>query len=84
MYKRQISTYPKDLAEAIKKSAAGGVGHDRPLVVRVAKAREIVGQPIVDAITGADVAASVKKAQDAYSAFLAEDKYCLLYTSRCV
>jgi len=57
-----ISTYPKDLAEAIKKS------------VRVAKAREIVGQPIVDAITGADVAASVKKAQDAYSAFLAEDK----------
>lgn len=69
-----VSTYPKDLAEAIKASAAGGVGHDRPLVVKVAKAREIVGQPIVDAITGGDVQASVKKAQDAYATFLSEEK----------
>ena len=50
------ATYPKDLAEAIAVSTKTGVGHDRPLVVKVAEAREIVGQPIVDAITGKDAA----------------------------
>ena len=39
------STYPKDLAAAIAVSAKNGVGHDRPQVVKVAEAREIVGQP---------------------------------------
>lgn len=69
-----VATYPKDLADAIKASSAGGVGHDRPLVVKVAKAREIVGQPIVDVITGQDAGETTKKAQDAYAAFLSEEK----------
>jgi multiple sugar transport system substrate-binding protein len=51
------STYPKDLAEAISASAKNGVGHDRPEVVTVGKAREIVGAPIVSTITGADASA---------------------------
>ena len=42
------STYPEDLAEAIAASTKNGVGHDRPEVVKVGKAREIVGGPIVD------------------------------------
>ena len=56
------ATYPKDLAEAIAVSTKTGVGHDRPLVVKVPEAREIVGQPIVDAITGKDAAASADTA----------------------
>ena len=48
------ATYPKDLADAIAVSTKNGVGHDRPQVVKVAEAREIVGSPIVDAITGSD------------------------------
>ncbi|HEX5540289.1 MAG TPA: sugar ABC transporter substrate-binding protein [Micromonospora sp.] len=67
-------TYPKDLAEATAISTANGVGHDRPLVVRVAEAREIVGQPIVDAITGKDAAASADAANEAFQKFLDEEK----------
>ncbi|WP_084328177.1 ABC transporter substrate-binding protein [Intrasporangium oryzae] len=68
------STYPKDLADAIAASTPTGVGHDRPLVVKVAAAREIVGQPIVDAITGKDAAASADAANTAFQTFLDSEK----------
>ncbi|MEV4565435.1 sugar ABC transporter substrate-binding protein [Nonomuraea sp. NPDC049419] len=67
------STFPKDLAEAIAASTQAGVGHDRPLVVKVAEAREIVGQPIVDAITGKDAAAAADAANTAFQKFLDDE-----------
>ncbi len=69
-----IESYPADLAEAIKASQTSGVDHDRPVVVQVAKAREIVGAPIVDAITGKDSGASADAAQQAFQKFLDEEK----------
>ncbi len=68
------STYPKDLAEAISASAKTGVGHDRPQVITVGKAREIVGGPIVSSITGADAAAAADAANDAFQEFLDSEK----------
>lgn len=68
------STYPKDLADAIAVSSKNGVGHDRPEVVTVGKAREIVGAPIVAAITGADSGKAADDAQTAFSKFLESDK----------
>ncbi|GAB3795951.1 sugar ABC transporter substrate-binding protein [Micromonospora zhanjiangensis] len=65
--------YPKDLVEAIKASTQGGVAHDRPVVVKVGQAREIVGQPIVDAITGKDPAAAADTANDAFQKFLDDE-----------
>jgi multiple sugar transport system substrate-binding protein len=67
------STYPKDLADAIAVSTENGVGHDRPLVVKVPEAREIVGQPIVDAITGKDPAASADQANSAFQKLLDDE-----------
>ncbi|HEU5143682.1 MAG TPA: sugar ABC transporter substrate-binding protein [Dermatophilaceae bacterium] len=67
------SSYPKDLVEAIAISTKIGIGHDRPLVVKVAQAREIVGQPIVDTITGKDTAASADTANAAFQKFLDEE-----------
>ena len=67
------STYPKDLVEANAVMAQNGVGHDRPEVVKVAEAREIVGQPIVDAITGKDAAASADAANEAFQKFLDDE-----------
>lgn len=64
--------YPKDLVAAIEASK-DGVGHDRPLVVKVAEAREIVGQPIVDTITGKDAAASADAAHAAFQKFLDDE-----------
>lgn len=67
-------SYPKDLAEAITASAKVGVDHDRPVVAQVVKAREAVGQPIVDSIKGADAAASAETAQKAFQAVLDAEK----------
>jgi multiple sugar transport system substrate-binding protein len=68
------ATYPKDLAAAIAVSTKTGVGHDRPQVVKVAEAREIVGQPIVDAITGSDPAAAADTAQQGFQKILDDEK----------
>lgn len=68
-----ISSYPEDLAAAIATNAENGVGYDRPLVVQVAEAREIVGEPIVVAITGGDVPAAAAQAQEAFQAFLDDE-----------
>ncbi|MDP9695528.1 UNVERIFIED_ORG: multiple sugar transport system substrate-binding protein [Arthrobacter globiformis] len=67
------STYPKDLAAAIAVSAEKGVGHDRPLVVTVGKAREIVGEPIVASITGADASSAADQANTAFQKFLDDE-----------
>ena len=67
------STYPKDLAAAIAMSAENGVGHDRPQVITVGKAREIVGEPIVASITGADSSAAADAANGAFQKFLDDE-----------
>ncbi|MET3767897.1 multiple sugar transport system substrate-binding protein [Marisediminicola sp. UYEF4] len=66
--------YPADLVEAINASFDGGIGFDRPLVISVAKAREIVGLPIVVSITGGDVDAAISEAQDKFQEFLDEEE----------
>lgn len=68
-----LEGFPQDYAEVVQLQAARGVGHDRPLVVRVGEARDIVGAPIVVGIEGGDVAASVQEAHDAFNAFLETD-----------
>ncbi len=68
------SDYPEELLEAIKVNGENGVGQDRPLVIQVAKAREIVGEPIVEAIAGGDVDAAVDKANSAFDEFLTQDE----------
>ena len=67
------ASYPKDLVEAIAASTKDGIGHDRPLVNKVAQAREIVGQPIVDAIAGKDAAAAAETANTAFQKFLDDE-----------
>jgi multiple sugar transport system substrate-binding protein len=69
-----ISTYPEDLAAAIAVSTKNGIGHDRPLVIKVPEAREIVGDPIVVAITGGDSDAAADKANAAFQQLLDDEK----------
>jgi multiple sugar transport system substrate-binding protein len=64
------STYPADLAAAIAVSTKNGIGHDRPLVIKVPEARELVGNPIVVAITGGDSAAAADEANKAFQVLL--------------
>lgn len=67
------ASFPDELVEVINQSAEVGVGYDRPPVVRVAEARDIVGTPIVEGIEGRDVAAAAQKAAEDYAAFLETD-----------
>ena len=67
------STYPTDLAAAFAMRAENGVGHDRPQVITVGKAREIVGEPIVASITGADSSAAADAANGAFQKFLDDE-----------
>lgn len=65
--------FPADLVKVIAASAEVGIGHDRPLVVKVGEARDIVGTPVVEGIEGRDVTAAAAAAQTAYQAFLDEE-----------
>ncbi len=67
-------TYPADLAAAIEVSAENGVGHDRPLVIKVGEAREIVGDPIVVGITNGDVETAADSANEAFQQFLDDER----------
>ncbi len=69
-----IASFPTDLAEAMAASAVVGVGSDRPRVVNVPEAREIVGNPIVVGITGGDAAAAAKEANAKFQAFLDDEQ----------
>ncbi len=69
-----IAPYPADLAAAIAASTKNGVGHDRPLVIKVPESRDIVGNPIVVAITGGDSAAAADKASAAFQKILDAEK----------
>lgn len=68
-----VSTYPADLAETIAIATKNGIGHDRPLVIKVPEAREIVGDPIVVAITGGDSDAAADAANKAFQALLDDE-----------
>lgn len=63
-----------DLVAAIAANSKTGVGKDRPLVVNVAQAREVVGAPIVAAITGGDSAASAEDANKKFQQILDSEK----------
>jgi multiple sugar transport system substrate-binding protein len=69
-----IATYPADLAAAIAISTKNGVGHDRPLVIKVPESRDIVGNPIVVAITGGDSNAAADAASEAFQKVLDAEK----------
>jgi multiple sugar transport system substrate-binding protein len=72
--KAGISTYPADLAAAIAVSTKNGVGHDRPLVIKVPESRDIVGSPIVVAITGGNSGAAADAASAAFQKVLDAEK----------
>lgn len=68
-----LGGFPPDLAEAILVNAEVGVGFDRPRVIRVGEARDIVGLPIVVSIEGGDLEEALAEADASFQAFLEEE-----------
>lgn len=69
-----LTGIPEDFRETLLQSIETGVGHDRPQVVQVGRARDIAGAPILVAIEGGDVGAAADQAQAELEAFLAEEQ----------
>ena len=69
-----LTGIPEDYREALLASIENGIGHDRPQVMQVGRARDIAGAPILVAIEGGDVAGAADQAQEQLEALLAEER----------
>ncbi|MFI1780538.1 ABC transporter substrate-binding protein [Streptomyces rubiginosohelvolus] len=70
---KTLSAFPPELAEAMRINAERGVGHDRPRVLQVGRARDIVGRPLVAGILGQSVRPVVRDADAEFAQFLVRD-----------
>ncbi|MFJ7524634.1 ABC transporter substrate-binding protein [Streptomyces griseus] len=70
---KTLSAFPPELAEAMRINAERGVGHDRPRVLQVGRARDIVGRPLVAGILGQSVRPVVRDADAKFADFLVRD-----------
>ncbi|MFF3036055.1 ABC transporter substrate-binding protein [Streptomyces rubiginosohelvolus] len=68
-----LSAFPPELAEAMRINAERGVGYDRPRVLQVGRARDIVGRPLVAGILGQSVRPVVRDADAEFAEFLVRD-----------
>ncbi|GAA2281219.1 sugar ABC transporter substrate-binding protein [Streptomyces ruber] len=68
-----LRKFPPELAEAMRVNASRGIGHDRPRVLQVGRARDIVGRPLVAAVLGQDVGPVARDAHAEFGEFLVRD-----------
>jgi multiple sugar transport system substrate-binding protein len=66
--------WPKELVDVINQSNNIGVGWDRPRVINVAQARDILSEPVLVGFEGGDVEAAAKKAQGEFQALIDGEK----------
>ncbi|MFF1925751.1 ABC transporter substrate-binding protein [Streptomyces sp. NPDC058221] len=70
---KTLASFPPDLAEAMRVNAERGRGYDRPRVLQVGRARDIVGRPLVAGILGESVPPVVRDADAEFAEFLVRD-----------
>ncbi|MGQ4732337.1 ABC transporter substrate-binding protein [Streptomyces sp. Ju416(a)] len=70
---KTLSAFPPELAETMRINAERGVGYDRPRVLQVGRARDIVGRPLVAGILGQSVRPAVRDADAEFADFLVRD-----------
>jgi multiple sugar transport system substrate-binding protein len=66
--------WPKDLVEVVNASNLIGVGSDRPRVINVNEARDIISEPILVGFEGGDVAAAARNANIKFQALIDGEK----------
>lgn len=69
-----VANFPPQLVEVIMASSSDAMPYDRPNVISVGEARDIVGSVIVTAIQGGDVKAAADRANREYQALLDREK----------
>jgi len=71
---RGVEKFPAQLVEVIMASSEGAMPYDRPNVIAVGEARDIVGTVIVTGIEGGDVAGAAERANREYQALLDRER----------
>lgn len=69
-----VANFPSQLVEVIMASSEGSMPYDRPNVIGVGEARDVVGTVIVTAIEGGDVSGAANRANRDYQAILDREK----------
>ncbi|WP_284646685.1 ABC transporter substrate-binding protein [Paenibacillus silviterrae] len=68
-----VSGFPKEYISVINKSISDGIGHDRPQVISVGEARDIVGDIVIKGLLGEDIKESAHKANQDFQAVMDRD-----------
>ncbi|MGR6919651.1 ABC transporter substrate-binding protein [[Actinomadura] parvosata] len=68
-----LAAFPADLGAAMRQQAQTGVGLDRPDVLQVGRARDIIGRPLVAGILGLPVEPVAREADAEFADFLVRD-----------
>ncbi|MDQ0819349.1 multiple sugar transport system substrate-binding protein [Arthrobacter sp. V4I6] len=66
--------FPQEVIDAVEFGAKNGVPYDRPRLIKVGEARDVVGGPMVVAIQGGDVEAAAKTAAKEFQAMIDVEK----------
>jgi len=67
------ASWPADLVKVMRESNKIGVGYDRPRVINVAEARDILSRPILIGFEGGDVEAAAIAANKQFQALIDEE-----------
>ncbi|MFJ4920381.1 ABC transporter substrate-binding protein [Streptomyces sp. NPDC088725] len=70
---RTLASFPPELAKSMQINAERGVGYDRPKVLQVGRARDIIGRPLVAGILGQAVEPVARDAHAEFADFLVRD-----------
>lgn len=68
------AAFPDELTEVLLASMEVGVGHDRPLVIEVAKARDMVGSPVIAILEDQNFDDVLAQSQSEYQALLDDEQ----------
>lgn len=69
-----VANFPAQLVEVIMASSEGAMPYDRPNVIAVGEARDIIGTVIVTSIEGGNVEAAAERANQEYQELLNKEK----------
>lgn len=69
-----FSGFPKEYIPVVSESIKIGVGHDRPQVISVSEARDIIGNIVIKGLLGEDIKEAADKANQDYQAIIDREK----------
>lgn len=69
-----VSGFPPSYISVVTESMRVGVGHDRPQVVNVSGARDIIGDIVIQGLLGEDIQAAANRANANFQAIIDKEK----------